>query len=48
MHVLIPIIAIPVLIAWAAMQMKSKVASPWRDFSFIAVITMLMALYTAF
>jgi hypothetical protein len=43
-----PIIAIPVLIAWAAMQMRSKVDSPRRDFAFIAVITMLMALYTAF
>jgi hypothetical protein len=42
MRQLIPIIAILVLIAWAIL-VRSQTYSPQRDFAFIAVITLLIA-----
>jgi hypothetical protein len=43
MRQLIPIIAIPILIAWGIL-MRSETFSPRRDLAFIAVITLLFSL----
>jgi hypothetical protein len=41
---IIAIIAILILVAWA-IQMRSEADSPWRDFAFIAVFALLIAVY---
>jgi hypothetical protein len=48
MHTLIAVIALPVLIALGALQMRAKNDSPLRDLAMMATIALIATLYFAF
>jgi hypothetical protein len=48
LHLLLAVLAVPILVILCARQMRRHQDSAWRDFSSMAIIALIVTLYNCF